>query len=119
MNPFKPESTPIGIGKLHKINQPRLTRLLTTVPLIMTVSSLLTLFAQLIHSCCLSNPVKGAEVLSVTDGLLQRGAALCALRGLLAHWRTAAWQQQDKEGVPTSVQEGGGGGMRLCKLTPV
>lgn len=106
--PNPPWSVP---GKLHKINatnQLRRTDLLITKQFKIWVLCMLTLFAQFIHSCCRSNPVKVWRT-SLSDRLFRRGAARCALRGLLAHWLSAAWQQHHKQGVPTSLQRRGVG----------
>lgn len=93
--------------KSNQINESRLTLL---TGLLRFDSQLLAYLVRSVYPLLLSlKSCKGAEILSVTDCLLQRGAALCALRGLLAHWRTAAWQQRDKEGDPTSLQRRGVG----------
>lgn len=93
--------------KSNQINESRLTLL---TGLLRFDSQLPAYLVRSVYPLLLSlKSCKGAEILSVTDCLLQRGAALCALRGLLAHWRTAAWQQRDKEGDPTSLQRRGVG----------
>lgn len=102
--PSPPWSAPASV-----INrtQPVFTQL--TALEILTASCLPTLSAQFIHSCCLWNPVKVWRY-SPWQTRLRRGAALCVLRELLAHWRTAARQQRDKDGDPTPPCSGGGGG---------
>lgn len=88
MNQLITESTLIGTGKLPHTHKNKKQHIWTHISpdngaIKMTVRSLLTLFAQFIHSCCFSNLVKVwssslplCMCVRVTDGLFRLSVAL-------------------------------------------